>query len=529
MQTNDTSEVIILEKDKMLSESLLWQWQKDYYAASGINAWVSQIPFEVTCNPFIANSYAHIAVSFIRDVIAKQPDAANHPFYLIELGTGSGKFSFYTIKTILELLSIANMKNITIRYIMSDFTDHNIKYYKSHLGLKKYIDAGVLDFAIFELESSKPVTLQLANKVLDQKTLVNPIIIFANYVFDTASHDAFYINDKKIHPLHITIKNKPDNVDHDKIKNMENLEITFSESRNTSFRYQDQAINQILDLYQHQLKDTNVLIPIGALKAINYLSGLANDRMLLISTDKGNSSMASLENLGPPAITFHGSSCFSLMVNYDALFHYFKNKNGDAFLETSRDKVLETGVFMLGYHLNELPETSIAIRHYIEETSPCDIYKIDKRIRESFEECDLDTLATHLSLTHWNPTIYSIISSRVESLLPDAENDIKEYLAKNMHKLAENYYYMPKADSTLFQVGLFFHLISRFDEAIPYYLSSLPFDKDLYYINYNLALCYYGKHDPKSALPYFEKALAINPESTETKNMIETVKKMMQT
>lgn len=523
MQHEDTNTMVTIEKNKRLSESSLWQMQKDYYTSAGINAWVDQIPFEVTCNPFIANSYAHIAVAFIRDYLHQHPDAAQHPFYFIELGTGSGKFSFYALKSILELLNLAGMNEIKIKYIMSDFTEHNIQYYKAHPGLKPYIDKNIIDFALFELESDKPITLQLAKTVLTNKIVKNPIIAFANYVFDTTSHDAFYIHDKQVQPLLVNITSPQDNINDGKIKEMDKLNISFLATDDQA-AYPDKIINLLLEDYRNTITHSNILIPVGALKAITHLRKVANNQMMLISTDKGNSSIDSLENLGPPGITFHASTCFSLMVNYHALANYFKLLHGDAFLETSRDKTLETAVCFSGFKLAELPETHIAIEHYIDETSPCDYYKIDKHIRETFENCDLDTLTTHLSLSHWNPTIYSIISSRIESLIPGYEGDALGFLSKNMPKLAANYYYMPKSDSTLFQVGLYFHLLKQYDEAIHYYTSALAYDKSLFYIHYNLGLCYHAKQDQQQALTHLESALKMDPDSIETKNLIASIR-----
>ncbi len=49
---------------------------------------------------------------------------------------------------------------------------------------------------------------------------------------------------------------------------------------------------------------------------------------------KEHSTVESLDRLGHPSISFHGS--FSMMVNFDAIGRYFKNSGGDSFLQTSR-------------------------------------------------------------------------------------------------------------------------------------------------------------------------------------------------
>ncbi len=524
MQSTDNTNDVIIEQGKHLSESLLWQLQRDYYHSSGINAWVNQIPFEVTCNPFIANAYAHIAIAFIRDYIAKHPDATAHPFYFLELGAGSGKFSFYVVKAILELLALAGMKQVKVCYIMSDITDNNIKYYRTHPGLKLYIDAGIIDFAIVELESGQPVKLLNSGEELSKQLLVNPLITFANYVFDTAAHDAFYIYEHQIQSLNVDIKTNSNNIDNGKIKSMQELEISFSTSDNDEYRYGDNTLDQILEHYRNNIYHSNILIPIGALKALAYLNSLSNNKMLLISTDKGNNSIESIDNLGPPGITFHASQCFSLMVNYHALALYFQQINGDAFLETTRDQALETGVFVSGFKLTELPELNLAIQEHIDEKSPCAYYKMNKHIIDTSKQCDLDTLASHLSLGHWDPTTFCLVWERIHALLPEANKDVIAFMTKNIHRIADNYYYMPKSDAVLFYVALFFHLTANYDAAINYYQQSQLFDSHLAeYIHFNLGLCFYNKNAAQQAVYHFNQVLNLNPESVDAKTMIELI------
>jgi len=68
---SDTSKNIIIEQNKALSESAIWEMQRQYFHKEGIHAWVNQVPFYITSNPFIANVYARIVLGFIRDTQQK--------------------------------------------------------------------------------------------------------------------------------------------------------------------------------------------------------------------------------------------------------------------------------------------------------------------------------------------------------------------------------------------------------------------------------------------------------------------------
>ncbi len=526
MSSVDEAQDVVVESGRPLSESVVWRLQKDFYINSGINAWVDQIPLEVTSNPFIGNSYAHIAVAYIRDNIAKNPSAANYPFYFLEMGFGSGKFSFYMIKSILHLLELTGMQHIQIKYIMSDIADNNIAFSEAHPRLRRYIDAGIIDFAIFELESDQPIHLRYADIEISRDVLINPIIVVANYVFDSATHDAFRIIDHRAQRLLVDLYTKKSNLKDGEVVSMQELQVKLTPSTDGGYRYEDDNINYILDAYRDGIKNSNVLIPVGALKALTYLNRLANNRMLLMSTDKGHHSLQSLDNLGAPGIVFHASSCFSMMVNFHALGVYFKKNNGDAHLEISRDLVLETAVYVSGATFNALPETNIAIQQYIDEISPCDYYKLCKSIIESAGQSELDAIATHLSLSHWDPTLFCNLWDRISALLTTASSNVIEFLATQLPKVADNYYYLPTNDRVLLNIGLFYHHIGKYGEAIKYYQEALLHDSHYpYYLHHNLGLCFMQKADNKSALSHFELALAIDPDAKDTAEMISKITK----
>ena len=84
-----------IEKSR-LSQSQLWNHQKSFYAEMGPDAWMQKIPFFSTSNSFIANAYVNIIASFMDQWDRANPDS-DEPFYIIELGTGTGMFGFHVL------------------------------------------------------------------------------------------------------------------------------------------------------------------------------------------------------------------------------------------------------------------------------------------------------------------------------------------------------------------------------------------------------------------------------------------------
>jgi tetratricopeptide (TPR) repeat protein len=514
---------IIIEQHKKFSESCLWKMQRDYFDQEGINAWVNQVPFYITSNPFIANCYAKVATAFIRDVVKKNPEAKKNPFYILELGTGSGRFSYYSVKNILELLQALDMPDIQICYVMSDFTKNNIKYYETHPALKPYIETGQIDFAIFDLESNKPITLQNKNIRLNPDVLVNPLIVFGNYIFDTVSHDSFTVSQGKLYELLLSVSTPESNLHDNKPANMEQLKIDYKLHEIKGDYYDDPHLDAILQDYKKTLVETSFLFPIGSIRAIKFLKKMSNDNLFIIASDKGYNTLTALDNLGHPSLSFHGS--FSMMVNFHALANYFKNSGGDAFLQTPR-KGIKTSIFTTQYKLSECENTALTVQANIEGFSPADYFTLHRRMSDSFQDCSLDVLAAHLNLSQWDPHIFLKIANHANTLVSEADADTINFLAANMPKLATNYYYMPKSDCVLFEIAVFYHSIKRYQEALTYYQQARQFVGEQFGLYYNMALCEHNLGLNDDAMIHFQAAKRMDSESKEADDWIAYLEKI---
>jgi hypothetical protein len=94
IQTTAPTKTNLIEQNKRLSQSHLWRMEREYFEKKGIEAWLHEVPFYITSNPFIARAYASIVINFMRDWITKHPEAIKHPFYIMELGTGPGRVCY---------------------------------------------------------------------------------------------------------------------------------------------------------------------------------------------------------------------------------------------------------------------------------------------------------------------------------------------------------------------------------------------------------------------------------------------------
>lgn len=150
-------------------------------------------------------------------------------------------FSFYvltgcSLKALSEMKKLLDFPFKNLKYVMTDFADSNFKFWlvllhsmyilthllthslirlriKDHPALKPYFDSGLLDAGKFDLLKRETVTLWKAGTVLgklsyhshpaaviarmvDEQgpgTCKNPVVLIANYVFDTLNSDTFRV------------------------------------------------------------------------------------------------------------------------------------------------------------------------------------------------------------------------------------------------------------------------------------------------------------------------------------------------
>lgn len=515
---------VVLEQNKRFSECLFWTMQREYFDQQGINAWVNQVPYYITSNTFIATCYAKIVIRFVRDWIAKHPESKKHPFYILELGTGSGRFSYYALKAIHELKKDFGMDDVNITYIMSDFTVHNLEYHQKHQAFQPYIEKGLVDFAIYNMEVEMPIKLIRSGTELNSKTLVNPLTVFANYIFDTVSHDSFSVQNGKLYELAVSLSTDSSNMQNNKPVDWEKITVDHHLNEIHGAYYKDPDLDAVLELYKNNLRDTSFLIPIGSIRAINLLKKLTNNKFFIIGSDKAYSEMSSLENLGYPSMAFHGS--FSMMANFHAIGQYLVNGGGDYFPQSSR-RGIKTCVFSSGFRYSELPETRMAVKEHVEGFSPSDYFNLHRHMSEKAQECDLDVLASHLQMSEWDPNIYVRMSNRISSVIGEGDSDTVNFLINNMHKLAENYYYMPKSECILFEVGVFYHAIKRYKDAFTYYKQAEQYVGEQFGLHYNIALCLHHLDKNSEALKHFKRSVELDSESKEAHEWVAYLEKLM--
>lgn len=577
-----------------------------FYDRKGPESWSQGIvPHFITCNTFIGRNYAKVLQGFIADCYRQNPTNKmklneNEPLYIIELGCGSGKFSYIMLKALKEMQSNCLFPYSKIVYVMTDFTEQNFNFWSNHPSLKPFFESGNLDAAIFDAVSDNEIKCWKSGKILnfnvnssnDGVSVSNPMVVIANYLFDTLCHDIFQVEggrlkeglisvgskqDEAQDPLNPDIINRLDNLyeykdivdplkyyrEVDGFDNLYNSSHTngstgeasvSSESDSVTAVKYDDTLNSILAWYQEHYKNepegASVLFPVGALKCLKKLSKISNNRLIVISGDKGNNNTEQFVGLSDPHIAVHGS--FSLMVNYHAIGLWFTNQGGFSIHNPQEEASLKVSCFVL-----DQPDVSSSINANIATTDlaaldydaldkqraqkyatlafvfdetinlfgPNDFFILQKSLKEDMTAPPLRTVLALLKLSDWDPDIFFKFRDSILNNAPTCNTKLKNDLCRGVPRVWENHYVLDLEKDIAFEIGRFYYGIKNYEQALHYYAISIEQVGKHHVTYHNQGLCYYSLNQFEVALDFFRKAYELDNTYEKAKNWIEKVNK----
>ncbi|WP_236897957.1 tetratricopeptide repeat protein [Clostridium beijerinckii] len=517
-KVNESSGAVV-EAEKPLSQSMLWKLQTEFFANQGPEAWIKGIvPQYITTNPYIANQYAKTVFGYLRDYVAREDVDKNTVIYIMELAAGVGRFTYTFLKRFLHMIENSSLKDIKFKYIVTDFAERNIEYWQNHSFLSPYFEAGILDCATFDISKDDEIKLRHSGEVLSKGKMKNPLILFANYTFDSLPQDTFYVNNGEIYEGVITITSPDEKGDPNDKSILAGLDYYYTDKKiDGNSYYEDKNLNDVLMHYKNSLEDTAFYMPIIGLRCISRLRKLFNDDVILISADKGYKNEESMDKNYHPFLSKHG--CISMTVNFHAIDLYFKELGGKAIHSIYEHENINVSLFMVSNSDNDFIETSMAYNEIIESVGPDDFYIIKKAIMPLSNSLTTKELLTFLRFTLWDSRtlleLYNILIERIEN----EENFPKDELADAINKVWEYYFPIGEEGDLGYYFGSILGYLGYDNDALKLLESSLEFYGECPETNYEIALCYYNLQQIDKALEYTEKSIGLDSDFEQGKNL----------
>lgn len=516
-------------KPTRLSESHLWHLQRRYFEQRGVQAWSEGVvPHYITSNVWIANSFAKVAFGWLRDcagAASREPASfppldLRHPVHIVELGCGSGRFGYLFLNRLLDLLGRSVLSHIPVRYVFTDFTESNLAPLRAHPSLQPLLAEGLVDFARFDAGEDAEIRLSHSGEVLSPQTLRNPLAVIANYVFDSVPQDAFRVRDGNLFELLAALTVPEDEKDLEDPGLLSRLQVSWEERPVDGDYYGDPELDPILREYAERLNGTSILFPRAAIDCLRNLARLSDNRLLLLSGDKGYSREELLAGREEPGVAVHGS--FSMMVNYHALGRWLARRGGEMLTTSHFHSSLTVVAGLLGTPPGGLIETRMAFDDFIERLGPDDFFDLKKGRDAEYENLTLEQLLSWLRFCGWDSNTFFGCFPALMKHAESAADVLRAEVYRMVHEVWNTYFPIREPRDLAFHLGVVLCEIQCYPEALPFFQESLAVYGPNPATLFNVALCQYQTGDLEAArvnveeslkgAPDFEPAIALREE-----------------
>jgi tetratricopeptide (TPR) repeat protein len=491
---------MLLEQGVPLSQSKLWQLQRDFFARKKLAAWSEgTVPHYISNNPSVARSYSQVLMGWLRDLDARGSLDRTQPIYVVELGTGAGRLAFHLMKQLFQRLERSLLASLKVVYVMTDFTPENVAGFRAHPQLAAWVAAGRLDFARFDAEQDRSFTLLESGVTLGAATLANPMAVVANYFFDTLRHDVFQLEEGRVSECLVKLSAESE------VDALETFEVELEPRAIGDGYYGVPAFDALLRDYAALLPaQTHLLIPIGALRCLEVLVELTRRRLLVLVGDKGYHHLAELESRAAPLLTRHGS--FSLMVNFDAL-----GRHAGRMLSTWHHHA-SFDVCALVYDQGSFVETEQAFASAVESFGPDDFFLLREAVGEQHARFDLAQMLAWLRLSSWDSRIFVASMGSLVKLVRDVPPEVAEEVAGVLRLIWEHHFHIGEPIDVPFALGVVSYHMGRSADAVEYMRHSLRLHGEDVATLFNLGSALLELGRKEEALAAFDRVLEKKPD-----------------
>lgn len=511
-------ERVLLESDVPVSRSLIWGLQRDFYAQRGLKSWTADmVPQFITNNPFIAEIYARIVFGFICDCIdpeeenSRRPSVQN-PLRILELGAGVGKFAFLFLRHLEALLQSRNISLSTVRYCMTDCSDSLVQTWRAHKCFSDFLERGILQFELLDTSCEIAPRFLGVDPSQSSEQAYGPLVVIANYVFDSLPNDAFVIEGGQIFERLQTTAAACQDSGKTLPMDLSRLKFSYRDVEITSDHYPDPAWNGILDLYRRRLPAATVLFPSQVLTILHAISKFTNGTMLVLASDKGYvAEDGLLQSQGATTLEFHATNCFSQMVNFDAIAKYFEATGGVALLPDKHSSSLNLCAFLKGPTGARFLATKTSYQEARSNIGPDDLFALLGWLNPHMEEMSVPQILALLRFSRWDPTtlvrLFPVLARQIRTVSAE-RHDLRNAV---MLTWANHFPTTPDENILAFYCGVILLELRFYEEAF----SMLKRSQDLVgrsaATSYNLGLCSLGLGRSSEALALIVEACQLDP------------------
>jgi len=470
-----------------LSQSAIWPVQRRYFEQTGIDAWrQAEVPHYVTNNPAVARSYAEIVFAFFRDR-NRLYENVNEPIYIVELGGGSGRLAYHFLRDLCRMCEQASFSVPEFVYVLSDLPSGNMSFWREHPRLKPYMEQGLLDIACFDAERDTELHLQASGRVIGPQLLEQPMVLIANYFFDSIPQDLFRFYEQQAYTYTVDLPEPEMAESFDPAAWLKQAELRGRYDEMPPAMYEEREFNAILQQYRERLNDSHVYFPVVGLRCLERLRRLSTEGFMLLSADKGGDAWEELEGNPLPGLVRHGS--VSLTVNYHAIKSFYERQAAQAYFTQHRHQFINVACIVMLADSASYSEVRLAYERWVGRYGPDDFFTLKKHFDAHLHEMDLRHLLALIRLSGSDARLFKQAVPFLLNLVPKSAPRERTDLQALMRQVWEGYYPIGEEQDLAFDLALLFYEMDEHEEALLFFGRSLDGYGPSGPTYYNMAVC----------------------------------------
>ncbi len=508
-----------LESPRRLSRSILWNLQRAYFETRGVAAFgEGEVPHYITNNPRLASSYAGVALGLVRDLAQRGAGRLE----ILEPGAGSGRLAHAFLRSFFERLDRSPYADFPVRYILTDFTEANVRFAETHPALAAFVKAGRLDFALFDAQRDERITLRNSGATLAPESPPGNLLVIANYFFDSLPSDLFAIGDGRVQEIHAALEipaetgatPAPGTLDPAWLMQ---ANLRYEPAAAARPFYPDEPqLESLLENYAAQLDETILSLPVDSIRCLDRLHALSGGRLIVLSADKGYARMEDLEERSAPNLSQHGS--VSLMVNYHAIAEWVRARGGAVLRPPFRHASLDISAAVFSPDAGV--EFAAAFRENMEALNPDDFYQIKTALEPQFAALNLSQTLAYLRLCAADPRIFRQCYATLLAHAEESDDFELEEIDRLAHAVWDAYYHIGESEDIAFMLGLLHATCLAYAAAIERFRNSLELYGPSAATLFNLGACLYEIEDFTAAREALLAAIELEPDMTEARTLL---------
>ncbi|CDI85961.1 TPR domain-containing protein, putative [Eimeria praecox] len=521
-------EKFCVEKDSPLCDSIMWKMLDNYYKQVAIEAWAHDyVPSFVTSNSRLCRSYAKIIINFLQDWFRRPEADPAKPVVILEIGGGHGRFTFLLLRALQRYqrhFASLGLPERPFLVVFSDVAEANVDFCSKHPALRAFVDMQWLDFAIFDGNKDREVHLVVRNEVLVNGAA--PVVAICNYVLDSLLTDSWRITpgaaEHEFERALVSIYSPSEEKELDAPEIMLRMTLGWkwqgvdleaacdpSSPANITYLQRDPTIKEVLLRYRKLNKQLSFVLPIGAFALFRNLSHIGGGRLFCLVGDKGYPTADEFVGPRDPHIAIHGS--ISFMLNLHAIRTFFECMGGFSHATPYRDTFQVTGLWLCGTEF-EMGRSVTAFLEDVEDLAPDALINWQRAAQETAASgggpaSGIKSLISLLRYSAHDADVFLNFSSEFTSqcvhpyLNPRTEQD----LLSDLEKAFANWYKLKKGEDVA-------------DAS-----ADLDPERTHPSTYVNLASCYKVEGNFEAGIKCCEKALQIDPNYAQARQMLRTL------